>query len=132
MRLYPFGQYLHINTLDVMKGSGIRHVPTASYHPTYNGLAERAVQLFIKAGMRKHSSGSLKTKLAKFLLNYLTTPPYNHWSGTSATIDGAKADDFPRQAVLGCYNRRVTMTSMLHTVHVQGGVFIRNYANGPF
>ena len=48
-----------------MKGSGIRHVRTAPYHPISNGLAERAVQLF-KAGMRKQSSGSVKTKLANF------------------------------------------------------------------
>ena len=54
------------------KGSGIRHVGTGPYHPASNGLAERAVQSF-KAGMRKQSSGSVKTKLAKFLLNYRTT-----------------------------------------------------------
>ena len=56
-----------------MKGSGNRHVWTAPYHPASNGLAERAVQSF-KADMRKQSSGSVKTKLAKLLLNYRTNP----------------------------------------------------------
>ena len=55
------------------KQNGIRHLKTAPYHPSTNGLAERAVQVF-KRGMKKSGSGELETKLARFLLHYRTTP----------------------------------------------------------
>ena len=55
------------------KRNGIRHLTTTPYHPSTNGLAERAVQIF-KEAMRKSQSGDLKTKLARFLLHYRTTP----------------------------------------------------------
>ena len=55
------------------KRNGIRHLTTTPYHPSTNGLAERAVQIF-KQAMRKSQSGDLKTKLARFLLHYRTTP----------------------------------------------------------
>ena len=53
--------------------NGIRHVTSAPYHPSSNGLVERAVQIF-KQGMKKQDKGSIETKLARFLLSYRTTP----------------------------------------------------------
>ena len=53
--------------------NGIWHLTSAPYHPATNGLAERAVQTF-KRGMKKSSSGDLKTQLARFLFHYRTTP----------------------------------------------------------
>ena len=53
--------------------NNIRHVRTAPYHPSSNGLAERAVQTF-KLGMKKQSTGSLQTKLSRFLFHYRLTP----------------------------------------------------------
>ena len=55
------------------KRNSIRHVRTAPYHPSSNGLAERAVQTF-KLGMKKQSTGSLQTKLSRFLFHYRLTP----------------------------------------------------------
>ena len=40
--------------------NGIRHVTSAPYHPSSNGLVERAVQIF-KQGMKKQDKGSIET-----------------------------------------------------------------------
>ena len=52
--------------------NNIRHLRTTTYHPSSNGLAERAVQTF-KLGMKKQLTGSLQTKLSRFLFNYRLT-----------------------------------------------------------
>ena len=51
----------------------ICHLRIAPYHPSFNGLAERAVQKF-KLGMKKQTNGTLQTKLSCFLLQYTLTP----------------------------------------------------------
>ena len=53
--------------------NGTRHVTSAPYHPSSNGLAERAVPT-IKQGMNEQVHGTVETKLAWFLLSYRTTP----------------------------------------------------------
>ena len=56
-----------------LKENGIMHIMSASYHPSRNGLAERAVQV-LKQGLKKVTTGSLGTRLARVLLSYRITP----------------------------------------------------------
>ena len=55
------------------QNNGIRHITSLPYHPATNGLAEQAVQMF-KAGFKHMSSGSIETRIVRFLFSYHTTP----------------------------------------------------------
>ena len=56
-----------------VRANGIRHVLTPPYHPSSNGLVERAVQT-LKESLKKFRSGSLDTKLSRFLFSYRSMP----------------------------------------------------------
>ena len=56
-----------------LKSNGIRHVTSAPYHPASNGLAERAVQI-VKRGLKKVTSGSMNTRLARVLFSHRIMP----------------------------------------------------------
>lgn len=57
-----FANDMHVN--------GIRHHTTAPWHPSSNGCAERAVQIF-KESMKKIKGGTTEEKLQTFF--YFTT-----------------------------------------------------------
>ena len=48
------------------KSNGIQHTRIAPYHPSSNGLAERAVRV-VKQGLKKLTQGNLSDRLSKFL-----------------------------------------------------------------
>ena len=55
-----------------LKVNGIQHAKTSPYHPASNGLVEQCVQTFKRA--MKKMSGSLQSRLSRFLLYYRITP----------------------------------------------------------
>nr|XP_021334762.1 uncharacterized protein K02A2.6-like [Danio rerio] len=54
--------------------NGIRHIKSAPYHPSTNGLAERFVQTLKKALKASQDKGSLNQRLHTFFLAYRNTP----------------------------------------------------------
>ena len=56
-----------------LQSNGIKHITTAPYHPSSNGLAERAVQV-LKSGLRKVTEGNLNTRIARVLFAYRLVP----------------------------------------------------------
>ena len=67
------GFYFSDEFKSFMHANGVRHITSAPYHPSTNGLAERAVQTF-KQALRQMEGESVEDKLARFLLNYRITP----------------------------------------------------------
>ena len=53
--------------------NAIKHLTSAPYHPSSNGLTERAVQL-VKRGLKKITRGSMKSRLAQILFHYRLLP----------------------------------------------------------
>ena len=58
---------------EFLSSNGIKHITSAPYHPSSNGLAERSVQI-VKKGLKKITRGSMRTRLAQILFAYRLTP----------------------------------------------------------
>lgn len=57
------------------KSNGVRHITGAPYHPSTNGAIEQAVQTMKKSlKSTVNESGTIQTKLSRFLMSYRTTP----------------------------------------------------------
>ena len=57
---------------EFLKQNGVTHTLSAPYHPSTNGLAERAVQV-IKRGLQKVTQGSLRSRISTVLFSYRLT-----------------------------------------------------------
>ncbi|KAL6457444.1 hypothetical protein MHYP_G00344070 [Metynnis hypsauchen] len=57
-----------------MKSNGVKHIRSAPFHPSTNGLAERFVQTFKHSLKRSTGTASIQHRLDAFLLMYRNTP----------------------------------------------------------
>ena len=122
------------------KKNGIKHITSSPYHPSTNGLAERAVQTF-KTAMKKEEEGTIESRLARFLSKYRLTP--HSTTGISPAELLLKRRPRSRldllhpdigQRVRKCQNRQkqghdssVSARSM-----IEGDkVWVRNFSEGP-
>lgn len=69
--------------------NGIRPTRVAPYHPSSNGLAERAVKI-VKEGLKKQSSGTISDQIARMLFQYRITPHTTTGSAPAELLLGRK------------------------------------------
>ena len=122
------------------KKNGIRHVRSPPYHPSSNGLAERAVQT-VKEGLMRCKAGSLETRLSKFLLRYRITPHSSVGSSPAELMWGRTLRsklDLLRPDIEQRAQQAADRQKMAHDSHsfqrqfaVNETVYARNYGSGP-
>ena len=101
--------------------NGVRHVQTAPFHPSSNGLAERAVQTR-KSGVKK-MSGDLETRLQKLLMRYRLTP--------QATTGCAPSDIMMKQRLRSKLQMKESHSSKERSLEVNDPVIVKNFGPGP-
>ena len=67
-------QFISEQFTQFLQQNGIKHIKSSPYHPSTNGQTEWFIQTLKKALKAGKDEGSLKQRLAKFLLSYQTTP----------------------------------------------------------
>jgi hypothetical protein len=72
-----------------MKVNGIAHIKSAPYHPSTNGLAERAVQTF-KQGVAKIAGDTIQERISKFLFKYRISPHATTGVAPSELLNGRR------------------------------------------
>ena len=125
---------------DFIQHNGIKHIRSAPFHPSTNGLAERAIQT-VKRALAKESGGSLKTRLATFLLQYRTTPHVTTGVTPAELLMGRRLSVpfdllypnlshhvYDKQCKQKFYHDR---TSKQRQLFVGDHIYARNYARGP-
>ena len=92
--------------------NGIRHIQIAPYHPSSNGLAERAVKVF-KQGIRKLTEGTVNDRIAKIIVPVPDHTAYHNGSLASGNANGPKTSLEARstQAECGTESRRKAETT---------------------
>ena len=121
------------------KNNGIKHVTSSPYHPSTNGLAERMVQTF-KEGMRRQKTGSIETRIARFLFAYRNTPQST--TGVSPAVMMFKRPlrchlDLLKPNIEETVQARQIQQQLNHDVHskdrkfqINDTVYVENFAQG--
>ena len=80
-----------------MKGNGIKHMFSPPRHPASNGQVEALVKV-VKNSIRNRT-GSLQTRLSRFLLAYRTTPHSTTGQPPAALLFGRTLHTRPRRTM---------------------------------
>ena len=123
-----------------LQKNGIKHITSAPYHPSSNGLVKRAVQTF-KKGMKKQGDGTVETKLARFLLSYRITPQSTtgnspaqlRWGRSLRShLDLLRLDVAAKvHAAQSRQKIQYDQYSRMRQVEVGDSVSVQNYSRGP-
>ena len=124
---------------EFLASNGIKHITSAPYHPSSNGLAERSVQI-VKKGLKKITRGSMRTRLAQILFAYRLTPQSTTGVSPSELLLGRRPRSRldllkPNTAERVEENQlkqkeKHDQRSRERNFAVDDDVFVRNYHNG--
>ena len=121
---------------EFLKQNGVTHTLSAPYHPSTNGLAERAVQV-VKRGLRKVTQGSLRSRISTVLFSYRLTAQSTTGQSPSELLLGRRprtrldlmrpnaTEQVERQQV-----QQHNASSRDRQFEVGDQVFVRNYQQG--
>ena len=116
--------------------NGIQLINPAPFHPASNGLAERAVRTF-KEGLQKFQSGTMNTRICRFLYNYRKTvhsivkksPAEMMFSRTLRTpLDVCKHPKKEEESRMICKQKYLNCAQ--NKFELGQAVFAKNYASG--
>ena len=123
---------------EFLSRNGVRHLTAAPYHPSSNGLAERAVQTF-KDSMKKVSD-DVQKQLSRFLFHYRSTPHTTTGLTPAEMLMGRRLRthlDVMRPDIAARVRARQVRQKAQHDAHTKErsfsegeSVFVRNFAPG--
>ncbi|XP_042613167.1 uncharacterized protein K02A2.6-like [Cyprinus carpio] len=125
---------------EFLKKNGVRHVTSAPYHASSNGLVERAVQI-VKGMLKKCAEGTMATKLARVLFSYRITPQTTTGLSPAELLHGRKLRcslDFIHPDLTGKIQEQQQKQRVHHdkktharSLGVGDPVLVRNFTYGP-
>ena len=129
---------------DFSLSRGLRHITTAVYKPSTNGLAERMVQTFKKSLKKSASTADIQLVIDKFVFNYRLTPHSTTGVSPAELMFGRRLRSrldllWPSESVSAKVHERQQAQKNFHCkdprkvqLSPDSTVMIRNYTNrGP-
>ena len=122
-----------------LRRNGVKHITSAPYHPSSNGLAERAMRV-IKQGLRKVTEGTLKARIATILTSYRITPQATTGVPPSELLFGRRIRtrlDLLKPNIASHVENSQMVQKRTHDIHSKSRtfgigekVYVRNFGQG--
>ena len=129
---------------DFIQSRGLRHITTAVYKPSTNGLAERMVQTFKRCLKKSSTSSDIQLEIDRFVFNYRLTPHSTTGVSPAELMFGRRLRSrldllWPSESISAKVHERQQAQRRSHSkvprkvqLPPDSTVMIRNYANrGP-